>query len=49
MNDRESKTILLGVVLAVLVVPVGGTAAPYALILIVALVAFDLWQQRRHG
>lgn len=45
MSPDATKTILLGVVLAILVVPLGGPAAPYGIAIVVALVLFDLWRQ----
>ncbi len=41
------RTILLGIVLAILVVPFGGDATVLSLLIIAALVAFDLWRQQR--
>ena len=41
------RTILLGIVLAILVVPFGGVATVPALLVIAALVVLDLWRQQQ--
>lgn len=47
MDSASLRTILFGVVLAILVVPFGGDATVPALLIIAALVILDLWWQRR--
>lgn len=49
MTARMWRTIFLGLVLALLVVPFGGTATLPAIILIAAITAFDLWRQQMAG
>ena len=46
-NSASLRTILLGIVLAILVVPFGGEATVPGLLIIAALVILDLWWQRR--
>lgn len=45
MTTQGWRTVLLGLVLAVLVVPFGGPYALPGILVIAALVAFDLWRQ----
>jgi len=46
MTSSQTRTVLLGLVLALLVVPFGGPYTLPGLIFIAALVAFDLWRQQ---
>jgi hypothetical protein len=46
-NGAALRTILLGIVLAILVVPFGGVVTVPALLVIAALVIFDLWRQQQ--
>jgi hypothetical protein len=46
MTSQSWRTVVLGLVLALLVVPFGGQYTVPGLVAIAALVAFDLWRQQ---
>jgi len=47
MSPRMWRTVVLALVLAVLIVPMGGSYQVPGLLLIAAIAAFDLWRQSR--
>lgn len=47
MTPKMWRTVLLGLVLALLVVPFGGPEAAPGIVVVAAIVVFDLWRQSR--
>lgn len=47
MTAQAWRTVVFGIVLAILVVPLGGPNALLGLLIVAGLVAFDLWRQQK--